>query len=410
MTERVETVIIGGGQAGLAMSYHLSRLGREHMVLEEKWPGHRWRTERWDAFALQIPNWTLQLPGYAYQGDDPDGFVGRDEVAQFVEDYAAFIRAPVRCGVRVTALRQKPGADRLLVESNDAIIEAASVVVATGPYQRPAVSPLAAAMPGWVFQLHSSGYRNPRQLPPGAVLVVGSGASGSQITEDLCEGGRHVYLAAGSHRRRVRRYRGRDIVRWQWEMGVYDQMVENVPPEDRLGGLGNITGVRGGHDIDIRRFAADGVVLLGHLRDVQDGKFTFAADLEQSLARADESYHRLLHAVDDYIKKTGLDAPEPDATSPSATVPTPITALDLRTSGITSVVWSTGFRDDFGWIHLPVFDGAARPVHRRGVTRHPGVYFLGLRWLHTIASSSLLGVGRDAEYLAEHIACENVNR
>ena len=318
--------------------------------------------------------------------------------------YATFIRAPVRCGARVTALRQKPGAERLLVDSNDATIEASNVVVATGPFQKPAIPRLAAAMPPWMFQTHSSGYRNPAQLPPGAVLVVGSAGSGCQITEDLREGGRQVYLAVGSHRRRVRRYRGRDIVRWQWEMGTYDQLVDTVPPENKRGGLGNVTGVHGGHDIDVRRFAADGVVLLGHLRDVEDGKLTFAIDLEQTLARADVSCHRLLRSVDDYIKKTGLDAPEPDAPSPSSTVPTPIAMLDLRAAGITSVVWSTGFCDDFGWVHLPVFDAAGQPVHRRGVTRHPGAYFLGLKWLHTLLSALVAGVGRDAEYLAEHIA------
>ncbi len=402
MTERVETVIIGGGQAGLAMSYHLSRLGREHVILEEKWPGHRWRTERWDAFAYQLPNWTLQLPGYGYQGDDPDGFVARDEVARFVEGYAACIRAPVRCGARVTALRQKPGAERLLVESNDVTIEAANVVVATGPWQRPAIPRLAAAMPPWVFQIHSSGYRNPGQLPPGAVLVVGSGPSGCQITEDLREGGRQVYLAVGSHRRTVRRYRGHDIIWWRIKMGIWDQPVDTVPPEDRKTGV--ITGVHGGYDIDVRRFPSNGVVLLGHLRGVEDGELTFAIDLEQTLARADESCHRLLRSVDASIKKAGLDAPEPDAPSPSSTVPTPITTLDLRAAGVTSVVWSTGFRDDFGWVHLPVFDDAGQPVHRRGVTRHPGAYFLGLSFLHTVSSGFVPGVGRDAEYLAEHIA------
>ncbi len=404
MTDRVETVIIGGGQAGLAMSYHLSRLGREHVILEEKWPGHRWRTERWDAFAYQVPNWTLQLPGYGYQGDDPDGFVARDEVAGFVEGYATFIRAPVRCGPHVTALRQKPGAERLLVESNNALIEADNVVVATGPFQKPAIPQLAAAMPPWLFQVHSSGYRNPGQLPPGAILVVGSGASGCQITEDLREGGRQVYLAVGSHRRMLRRYRGRDIIWWRKEIGVWDQPADTIPPENRSGTLGVITGVHGGYDLDVRRFPANGVVLLGHLRNIEDGKLTFAIDLEQTLARADESCHRLLRSVDDYIKKTGLEAPEPDAPSPSSTVPTPIATLDLRVAGISSVVWATGFRDDFGWVHLPVFDGAGQPVHRRGVARHPGAYFLGLSFLHTLISGFLPGVGRDAEYLAEHIA------
>jgi putative flavoprotein involved in K+ transport len=403
VTERIETVIIGGGQAGLAMSYHLSRLGREHVILEEKWPGHRWRTERWDSFAYQFPNWTLQLPGYGYRGNDPDGFVLRDEVARFVEGYAAFIRAPVRCGTRVTALRQEPGTERLLVESNDARIEAANVVVATGPYQKPAIPRLAAVMPPWVFQIHSSGYRNPGQLPPGAVLVVGSGASGCQITEDLSKSGRQVYLAVGSHRRSVRRYRGRDIIWWSVKMGLFDLPVDTVPPEAREGYLGNLTGAHGGHDIDVRRFATEGVVLLGHLRGVEEGKVIFATDLGETLNLADEACYQRLRLVDDYVHTTGYSVPEPDAPSPGRKVPTPITTLDLRVADITSVVWGTGFRDDFGWVQLPVFDDVAQPIHRRGVTRHPGLYFLGLRWLHTLKSFGLLGVGEDAEYLAEHI-------
>jgi putative flavoprotein involved in K+ transport len=403
MIERVETVIIGGGQAGLAMSYHLSRLGREHVILEEKWPGHRWRTERWDAFAYQFPNWTLQLPGYAYQGDDPDGFIVRDEVARFVEGYAAFIAAPVRCGARVTTLRQKPGTQRFVVECNDATIEAANVVIATGPYQRPAIPRLVAAMPPWVFQVHSSGYRNPRQLPPGAVLVVGSAASGCQIAEDLQESGRQVFLAVGSHYRSVRRYRGRDIIWWSMKMGRLDRTVESVSSEARRT-IVVLTGVNGGHDLDVWRLGANGVGLLGHLRGVEDGTCTFAADLEQTLNRADEACNDVLRSVDEYIQKTGLHAPEPDVSSPRHAVPTRITTLDLRAAGIRSIVWATGFRDEFDWVHLPVFDHVGKPVHHRGVTRQSGLYFLGLSWLHKHKSASLIGAGEDAEYLVEHIA------
>ena len=304
MTERIETAIIGGGQAGLAMSYHLSQLGREHVILEAKWPGHRWRTERWDAFAYQHPNWTLQLPGYGYQGDDPDGFVARDEVARFVEGYATFIRAPVRCGVPVTGLRQKPGAERLLVESNDMTIEAANVVVATGPYQRPVIPRPAAAMHPQLFQIHSSGYRNPGQLPPGAVLVVGSGASGSQITEDLREAGRRVYLSVGNHRRTLRRYRGRDTTWWMMTMGWLD----TVPGEEGKA-PGVITGVRGGYDIDVRRFPANGVQLLGHLRGAEGGKLIFALDVEQTLSLADEYCRHFLRSVTNTFRKRASTHP-----------------------------------------------------------------------------------------------------
>ena len=402
MTERIETVIIGSGQAGLAMSYHLSRLGREYVILEEKWPGHRWRTERWDAFAYQFPNWTLQLPGYGYQGNDPDGFIVRDEVARFVEGYAAFIRAPVRGNTRVTALREKPGTQRFIVESTDATIEADNVVVATGPYQRPAIPRLAAAMPPWVCQVHSSSYRNPEQLPPGAILVVGSAASGCQIAEDLQESGRQVYLAVGSHRRTVRRYRGRDIIWWRMKTGRDDRTVESVSPEERRT-INVFTGAKGGHDLDVWRLAANGVVPLGHLQGVEDDMCVFAADLAQTLSRADEACNDLLRLIDDYIENTGLRAPEPDLPPPRPAIPTAITTLHLRAAGIRSVVWATGFRDDFGWIHLPVFDQTGKAVHRRGVTRQSGAFFLGLSWLHKAKSASLMGAGEDAEYLAEYI-------
>jgi putative flavoprotein involved in K+ transport len=323
-------------------------------------------------------------------------------VARFVEGYAAFIRAPVRCDMRVSALRQEPGGERFLVESNDATIEAANVVVATGPYQRPAIPKLAAAMPPWVFQVHSSSYRNPGQLPPGTVLVVGSAASGCQIAEDLQESGRQVYLAVGSHRRSVRRHRGRDIIWWLIKMGRFDRTVETASPEARRT-IAVTTGVNGGHDLDVWRLAANGVVPLGHLRGVGDGTCTFAADLEQTLIRADEACNDVLRSVDDYIEKTGLHAPEPDVSSPRHAVPTPTTTLDLRAAGIRSVVWATGFRDDFGWVHLPVFDHAGKPIHRRGVTRQTGLYFLGLSWLHKQKSALLIGAGEDAAYLSEHI-------
>jgi putative flavoprotein involved in K+ transport len=403
MVEQIKTVIVGGGQAGLAMSWHLSRLGREHVVIEEKWPAHRWRTERWDGFAYQLPNWTLQLPGYAYQGEDPDGFAGRDEVAAFIESYAAFARVPLRCGMRVAAVRQMPGTDRFLVDGDDATIEAANVVIATGPFQRPAIPPLVGAMPHSLFQLHSSSYRNPHQLPSGPVLVVGSGASGSQIAEDLHESGRQVYLSVGNHTRALRRYRGRDIVWWRIQMGAWDQPVETVPVEDRKS-IGVITGVRGGYDIDIRRFHLRGMILLGRLREIRGKTFIFADDLEDTLARADEACRRQLVSVDEYIRRSGETAFEPSVPLNGPVLPRQRMTLVPAAAGIGSVIWATGFRNDFGWIKLPVIDRNGHPVHRRGITPVAGLYFLGLKWLHTLSSAFVPGADKDAAYLAAHIA------
>src|SRR5262245_11009353 len=242
------------------MSYHLGQRGCEHVVLERKRVAERWRSERWDSLTFQFPNWAMELPGYPYQGTNPDGFAPRDEVVSFIESYAEVIRAPVRCGVTVTALRQKPGSARLLIHTDDAAIEAANVVIATGPYQQPAIPQAMEYALRGVFQVHSSRYRNAAQLPPGAVLVVGSGNSGCQIAEDLLRSGRPVYLAVGNHRRAPRRYRGRDCTWWQFALGEYDQTTDKRPARKKARLL---TGVDGGRDMDLRRLAFDGVVLLG---------------------------------------------------------------------------------------------------------------------------------------------------
>jgi putative flavoprotein involved in K+ transport len=255
--ERIETVIIGGGQAGLAMSYCLGQFRREHVILERECVAERWRGERWDSLAFQSPNWNLCLPGFAYHGADPDAFASRDEVLRFIESYAAFVRAPLRCGLAATALRRKPGSTRLIVETPSGSIEAKNVVIATGPFQVPADRlPIA----GSALHLHSSRYRNPQMLPPGAVLVIGSGNSGAQIAEELCSAGRRVYLSVSRHRRIPRRYRGRDYNWWYLEFGEGDTTVDqrHVMQPARL-----LTGAGGGHDVNLRRLTAEGLCCLG---------------------------------------------------------------------------------------------------------------------------------------------------
>ena len=404
-----ETVIIGGGQAGLAVSYHLGQRGCEHVILERQRVAERWRSQRWDTLAFQFPNWTLQLPGHAYQGPDSNGFASRDEVVRFIEGYAAFIRAPLRRGTAVTALRQQPGSARFVVETEGGTIEAANVVIATGPYQCPAIPQALAAAVGNVFQIHSSQYRNPADLPPGAVLIVGSGASGCQIAEDLLPGGRRVYLAAGAHRPVPRRYRGRDFAFWEFALGEFDRTVERRPPE-RVSPL--LTGVNGGHDLNLRCLAQAGVVLLGHVIRGGDGKLALAPDLRATLLRGDGWYVQFTNAVDAHVRQHGLDAPKDEGTRERLPDPqevaAPILELDLRAAGITSVIWASGFRYDFGWVRLPVFStgGAGQatgPIHQRGITQVPGLYFVGLPWLSKRKSSLLAGVGEDAAFLADHI-------
>jgi putative flavoprotein involved in K+ transport len=408
--EHVETVIIGGGHAGLTMSYSLSQLGREHMILERGRVGERWCSERWDSFHFQFPNWTIELPGYKYQCDDPDAFAPGHEVVRFLDGYADFIKAPVRCGVAVTSLEQGSRAKRYLIHTQNGTIGATNVVVATGPFQRPAIPPISAQVPPDLFQVHSSKYRNSDQLPSGAVLVVGAGSSGGQIAEELIESGRQVYLSVGRHRRVPRRYRGRDYGWWSSAMGMLDQTLDTLPSlEAKNWPLPLLTGVNGGHDLDLRRMAAGGVTLLGHLQSVAGNTLIIAPDLKETLARADVWFTDFKKLVDDYVTKTVMDVPEERHFDEGIAEPDevfePVLELDLKAAGITSIVWATGFRNDFGWVKLPIFDDTGEPVHRRGVTSFPGIYFLGLRWLYKRKSYFLVmaGPAEDAAYIAEHI-------
>jgi putative flavoprotein involved in K+ transport len=404
MMERVQTVIVGAGQAGLSMSYQLGRRGIEHLVLERGRVAERWRSERWDSLMFQFPNWMLRLPEHSYRGTDPEGFTHRDGIVRFIEDFAARISPPMRCGIRVIGLQCTPSG-RLRVETDHYAVEALNVVVATGPYQQPAVPPFSNALPFTVCQITANRYTHAQVLPPGNVLVVGSGGSGWQIAEDLLQSGRQVYLSVGRHRRVPRRYRGKDFGWWQETTGAADQIFEG-PAHATLAPL--LTGVAGGRDADLRALAPQGATLIGSLGAVRDGRLHVARDLEENLALGDETFAQFMRSVDEYIVSQRLAAPEPPRDQPHngcrlPTLPV-IRELDLTSAGITSVIWAVGYRYDFGWIRCPVLDTNGRPVHQRGVTATPGLYFLGLPRLHKIKSAFLWGVGEDAAYLAEHIA------
>ena len=404
--EQIETVIIGGGQAGLAISCHLRHFEHEHIILERYCVAERWRSERWDSLAFQSPNWNIHLPGFAFRAADPDAFASRDAVSRFIENYATFIRAPLCCGQPATSLRQTPDARRLIIETPAGFVEAKNVVIATGPFQRPTARlPIA----GRVHHLHSSEYRSPLLLPPGAVLVIGSGNSGAQIAEELCSAGRRVFLSVSPHRRIPRRYRGKDYAWWYVAFGegetTIDEQCEPLPP--RL-----LTGVGGGHDLDLRKLAAQGVVLLGRVLGGSNGRLSIAPDLGDNLARADASFAEFVDQADAHAALEGLDLPPSDTRIDSIGDPPevvdPMLALDLAAACISTVLWANGFRYDFDWIDLPVFakrsSSGRVPEHRRGITATPGVYFLGLPWLHKLKSAFLHGVGDDAAYLAQSIA------
>lgn len=410
MDNRIETLIVGAGQAGLALSYCLTQLGRPHLVIERGRIAERWRSERWDSFTLLSPNWHTRLPGYHYQGPEPAGFMGRDELVRHLERYASSFKAPVRADATVTCIQSLPSG-RYQVEVNRAeVIEVANVVIAIGHYHRPFIPALAANLPSDLLQFHTIRYRNPTQLPPGAVLVVGAGTSGQQIAAELHWSGRRVYLAVGHHAKLMRRYRGGDAVWWQVVTGLFDQTADSMPVAARRPSAA-LSGVGGGRDLDLRQLAADGLVLLGHLRGVEGTRLTFAADLEETLAIGERYEADFKRIVDDYVRRTGLDLPEePPALAKPAPMRDIPTKLDLHAAGVTSVIWCTGFRNDLDWLKLPILDATGEPAHVRGVSPFAGLYFLGLRWLHKRKSSFIDGVGEDAKYLAQHIAQRWQNR
>jgi putative flavoprotein involved in K+ transport len=405
MTERIDTVVIGAGQAGLSASFHLTQAGREHVVLERGEVADSWRNRRWDGFYLNTPKFTQQLPGFEYAGPEPEAFSSRDETISYLRDYACSFSAPVRAGVEVTALRREGSG--LEVEAAGETLRARNVVVATGAYQSPTPTTLAQRLPEDVFQLQTDDYRRPEQLPEGAVLVVGGGQSGCQIADELRLADRTVYLSVGRCPWLPRRYRGREIVHWLVESGYLDQTVDTLPsPAARLLCNPPISGNDGGHDCHPRWLEARGVTLLGRLVDAQGHTLRLAPDLEESLVFGEELRARVLGVIEAHIAESGVEAGEREAEERFPEVRT-MDRLDLREAGISTVLWAAGYRPSFGWIEVPLFDEFGWPVQRRGVADASGLYFLGLHWLHTRRSSLLFGVGDDAGYVVAHLVARN---
>ena len=404
MTIQANTIIVGGGQGGLSTSYHLTQQGRDHMILEQAdQVAGPWRN-RWDSFTLITPNWMTRLPGAEYQGDDPDGFSARDEVVASFEKYVERFDLPIRYGIPVISV--EPIKAGYLVSTDEEDFEADNVVIATGLYQQPKIPLLSSNLPSEIHQLHSSEYRNPEALPDGAVLVVGSAQSGCQITEELYQSGRRVYLSVSSAGRLPRRYRGKDVTRWIDEMGFGDRTVDQLPsPKVKFAGSAHGTGKDGGHTINLHQFARDGVVLLGHIESIQEDRIVLAPDLKENLSKADAFEADLARNIDEYIERVGLDAPNETLTElRDGYMAELIPELDLKSSDITSVIWATGFKFDFSLVKLPAFDEDGYPVQQRGVTEYPGLYFVGLPFLHTSKSGLLFGVGDDAAHVASVIA------
>lgn len=404
--QQIETIIVGGGQAGLAASYHLKQLRREHIVFEQaEKAGNAWRNDRWDSFTLVLPNWTIQLPGAQYDGNDPDGFLSKAEVVAYFERYVERFDFPVQFNTTVLEVTPLGNGSGYQVKTSRGSYQADNVIMATGSFQEPKIPAFSATIPAGILQLHSGHYRNPDQLPEGAVLVVGSGQSGMQIAEELYQSGRTVYLCVGSAPRVPRRYRGRDITAWIVDTGFIGQTVDQLPsPKARLAGNPHLSGKDGGHSLNLHQYARDGVILLGHLAGAQDGKLILKPDLKETLAKVDKAERDFIGMVDRYIQANEIDAPQetlPDLQDGySAEV---MAELDLASANINTIIWAIGYTSDYSLVKLPITDEDGFPIQQRGVTQYPGLYFVGTSWLHKRSSATLPGVNEDAEYIVAHM-------
>ena len=419
MIDTTEVAIVGGGQAGLALSYCLTELGRPHVILEQRRAVESWRTRRWDSLRLIAPNWSMVLPGFAYPGNDPDGFMARDEVVQHLVGYATSFGAPVVEGCRVTSVQRQNVKESFLLTTDGGTLEADQVVLATGALQRPKLPPDASELPAAINQMVAADYRDPDSLGRGSVLIVGSGETGCQIAEELARSGREVYLSGGRSWWAPRRYRGRDIAAWLRLTGWFDRLAEDLPPGARAG-LPNpqLTGAGGGHDINAHSLERDGVRLLGRLRRISGGTAYFSDDLAANVAWADAQARTFLESIDRLIKTEQLEAPPEDlppdlrsggrgpARSKNSVRPAS-TEIDLGHAAIGIVIWATGYRPDFDWVGLPFLDSDGYPIQRRGVTSVDGLYVLGLDWLHTAKSGLFAGIGEDATYIASVIGARS---
>jgi len=399
-------IVVGGGQAGLSISYCLKQRGIDHIIFEKNNIGYSWQKKRWDTFCLVTPNWQCTLPGYHYPGDEPDGFMQRDEIVEYIQDYAKSFSPPIKEGVEVFSVTKDNSEGLFAIISSLGSHTADQVVVATGNYHQAKIPRIAEKFSNELTQLHSSDYKNPESLPEGEVLVVGTGQSGCQIAEDLHLVGRKVHLCVGSAPRSPREYRGRDVVDWLDRLGYYNLTIDNHPDKENVRNKTNhyVTGRGGGHEIDLRTFATEGMQLYGSLKDVQADNLEFKPNLKHNLDHADSVAASIKRTIDEYIDQNNINAPIEPEYKPVWQPKTEVLELDYQVNNITSVVWCIGYKTDFSWVDVPVFDGKGNPLHNRGLTSVRGLYFLGLPWLYTWGSGRFSGIARDAKYLSDYIA------
>ncbi|WPO93425.1 NAD(P)/FAD-dependent oxidoreductase [Buttiauxella sp. HR94] len=405
--EKINTVIVGAGQAGIAMSEHLSLMGVPHVVLERSRIAERWRSERWDSLVANGPAWHDRFPSLKFDNISQEAFPPKERMAQYFEDYVKMLKAPVRTGVEVHQVVRLTGRSGFSVVTSAGEFEADNVVAATGPFQKPSFPQIVPESAG-VQQIHSSVYKNPQQLPAGGVMVVGAGASGTQIAEELRKAGREVYLSVGEHYRPPRAYRNRDYCWWLGALGLWDE-VKIKPKKEHVAFA--VSGYEGGKTVDFRRLAHMGITLVGITKSWDNGVLHLAEGLAENIAEGDKAYFDVLRDADAYIERNGLDLPlEPQAWEllpDPACLLTPLTQLDMAAAGITTIIWATGFKFDFSWLQVDAFDEKGLPFHKRGISAERGIYFIGLPNLVNRASSFIYGVWHDAKYIADHIALQN---
>ena len=405
----VDALVIGAGHAGLMMSWHLQAAGRDHVLVDRRESlGGGWQ-DRWDGFTLVSPNWMSAFPGFPYEGDDPDGYMPRDAIAGRVRAYADVIGAPVARATAVTRVGMgASGGRRFRIETSRGPVDADEVIMATGAFHAPRIPDPATGFADRIDQVHAHGYRSPEALAPGGVLVVGSGQTGCQLAEELHAAGREVWLSAGHCGRYPRRYRGRDIFWWARELAANGEAagtplprVDQLPsPRARFACNAHVSGHDGGHDTNLRRMARDGIRLAGRFVAADGERATFEPNLAETLEFADTFFDRNLGRLcEAYVAATGVEVGEDDREWPSYDPPE-IEALDLARAGIGTVLWTTGYRPDYGWLDLPILDEFGVPRHVRGVTEVPGLSMIGSLFQLNNGSANLIGVHLDAAYLA----------
>ncbi|HXV70912.1 MAG TPA: NAD(P)-binding domain-containing protein [Acidimicrobiia bacterium] len=413
-----DVVVVGGGQAGLGVGHYLQAAGSKFVIFERGRVGETWRSQRWDSFAVNTPNWANVLPGDRYEGDKPDGFYRRDELVDYFEGYASRFELPVREGVTVTGVVASGDLFRVTCEDVAGAVDtvtATNIVIASGIMQTPKVPAIRERFPESLPQLHASEYRSPKELPSGAVVVIGGGQSGCQISMDLIRADRDVYLCTSRVGRFRRRYRQRDVVEWAQDMGFWDVTPgELSDPSTQFAAQPQVSGVgRFGSTLSLQSMSRDGVRLMGRLSDVEHGVLRTDDSLAEHVVFADERSAEFTGMIEDWIASNGIiagpieDDPNDEPAGPEVFT-SGITRLDLTEAGVGSVIWCTGFTAEFGWIHARVTDENGQPIHKRGISPVPGIYFVGFPWLHSRKSGIIHGIAEDARFIAQSIAARIV--